>query len=557
MSPTFAQAHRVLRQVFGHTEFRGPQADVIAHVCEGGDAIVLMPTGGGKSLCYQVPALVRSGTGIVISPLIALMQDQVQGLRERGVRAACLNSSLDLRQTIATERAFRDGELDLLYVAPERLMTDRFMALLDVAPLALFAIDEAHCVSAWGHDFRPEYLQLSVLGERHPKVPRIALTATADALTRREIQDRLDLGRAPAFVSSFDRPNITYHIEEREEGAAGIRRRLLTLLKQHMHGGSAIVYCGSRAKVDDTTEWLQAAGVDALPYHAGLDNEMRRAHQARFVAESGLVMVATIAFGMGIDKPDVRMVAHLDLPRSVEGYYQETGRAGRDGLPAIAWLSYGLADVVQQRRFIDTSEADETHKRLVGAKLEAMLGLAEATGCRRAQLLGYFGQAWVGPNSYGQPVCGNCDNCLDPPKTWDGTEAARKLLSAIARIQQAGGAGAAFGAGHVIDTLRGRLTDKVRARGHERLSTFGIGADIDERGWRVVLRHLVAGGIVGIDHERYGVLIFTGDSLAVLRGERRLLMRPLPRLSSSRAGAARRSDSTAKRGRARRLRSAT
>jgi ATP-dependent DNA helicase RecQ len=491
---------------------------------------------------------------VVVSPLIALMQDQVQGLRERGVRAASLNSSLDLRQTMATERAFREGELDLLYVAPERLLTDRFMALLEAAPLALFAIDEAHCVSAWGHDFRPEYLQLSVLGERYPGVPRIALTATADALTRREIQERLGLGRAPEFVSSFDRPNITYHIEEREEGASGVRRRLLELLKQQMRGESAIVYCGSRAKVDDTAAWLKAAGMDALPYHAGLDNEIRRAHQTRFVAESGLVIVATIAFGMGIDKPGIRLVAHLDLPRSVEGYYQETGRAGRDGLPAMAWLSYGLSDVVQQRRFIDTSEADEAHKRLVGAKLESMLGLAEATGCRRAQLLSYFGQAWTGRNSLGQPDCGNCDNCLGPPATWDGTEAARKLLSTIARIQQAGGAGAAFGAGHVIDILRGRLTEKVKARGHERLSTFGIGSDIDERGWRAVLRHLVASGIVGIDHERYGVLIFTQTSLAVLRGERRLPMRPLPQSPSSRASGSRRSGLTTTSGRARRRR---
>ena len=554
MSPAFDAAHRVLRQVFGHSDFRGPQADVITHVCEGGDAVVLMPTGGGKSLCYQVPALVRSGTGVVVSPLIALMQDQVQGLRERGVRAASLNSSLDLRQTLATERAFREGELDLLYVAPERLLTDRFMTLLEAAPLALFAIDEAHCVSAWGHDFRPEYLQLSVLGERFPGVPRIALTATADALTRREIQDRLDLGRAPEFVSSFDRPNITYHIEEREEGASGVRRRLLTLLKQQMRGESAIVYCGSRAKVDDTAAWLKSVGMDALPYHAGLDNETRRAHQTRFVAESGLVIVATIAFGMGIDKPGIRLVAHLDLPRSVEGYYQETGRAGRDGLPAMAWLSYGLSDVVQQRRFIDTSEADEAHKRLVGAKLESMLGLAEATGCRRAQLLSYFGQAWAGRNALGQPHCGNCDNCLGPPATWDGTEAARKLLSTIARIQQAGGAGAAFGAGHVIDILRGRLTDKVKARGHDRLSTFGIGSDIDERGWRAVLRHLVASGIVGIDHERYGVLIFTVESLAVLRGERRLLMRPLPQSPSSRASGSRRSGLTTSSGRVRRRR---
>ena len=554
MSPAFDAAQRVLRQVFGHADFRGPQADVITHVCEGGDAVVLMPTGGGKSLCYQVPALVRSGTGVVVSPLIALMQDQVQGLRERGVRAASLNSSLDLRQTMATERAFREGELDLLYVAPERLLTDRFMALLEAAPLALFAIDEAHCVSAWGHDFRPEYLQLSVLGERYPGVPRIALTATADALTRREIQERLGLGRAPEFVSSFDRPNITYHIEEREEGASGVRRRLLALLKQQMRGESAIVYCGSRAKVDDTAAWLKAAGMDALPYHAGLDNEIRRAHQTRFVAESGLVIVATIAFGMGIDKPGIRLVAHLDLPRSVEGYYQETGRAGRDGLPAMAWLSYGLSDVVQQRRFIDTSEADEAHKRLVGAKLESMLGLAEATGCRRAQLLSYFGQAWTGRNSLGQPDCGNCDNCLGPPATWDGTEAARKLLSTIARIQQAGGAGAAFGAGHVIDILRGRLTEKVKARGHERLSTFGIGSDIDERGWRAVLRHLVASEIVGIDHERYGVLIFTQTSLAVLRGERRLPMRPLPQSPSSRASGSRRSGLTTTSGRARRRR---
>ena len=516
---TRADPLELLRRVFGYDAFRGPQAEIVEHVTGGGDALVLMPTGGGKSLCYQIPALARGGTGVVVSPLIALMQDQVDTLRELGVRAAFLNSTLEAREAFDVERAARAGELQLLYVAPERLVTERCLALLEAVAsgpgLALFAIDEAHCVSQWGHDFRPEYLQLAVLAERFPRVPRIALTATADAQTREEIAERLGLQSARRFVASFDRPNIRYLIRPRGEDA---RAQLLAFLRAEHAGDAGIVYCGSRAKVDQVAEWLRGHGLDALPYHAGLDAATRATHQQRFLREEAVVMVATIAFGMGIDKPDVRFVAHLDMPKSVEGYYQETGRAGRDGLPAQAWMAYGLADVVQQRRFIEQSDADDAHKRVAGAKLDAMLALAESVECRRVQLLRYFGET-SGP-------CGNCDTCLDPPQRWDGTEAARKLLSCIYRIRQASGFG--FGAQHVIAVLRGERSEKVLARGHESLTTFGIGADLDAAAWRTVLRQLIAQGFVDVDHARQQVLTLTEASRAVLKGERSVWLRRDP-----------------------------
>ena len=495
----------VLRRVFGYDAFRGPQEAIVQRVVAGGDALVLMPTGGGKSLCYQIPSLVRDGCGVVVSPLIALMQDQVDALREAGVRAEFLNSTLDGRAAAGVERRMRAGEVDLLYVAPERLVTDRFLALLDESRVALFAIDEAHCVSQWGHDFRPEYLQLSVLPRRYPHVPRIALTATADALTRREIHERLALQDAQEFVSSFDRPNIRYRIVEKDEP----RRQLLDFLRAH-EGEAGIVYCASRRKVDETAAFLAEKGFDALPYHAGMGTAERTANQSRFLREDAVVMVATIAFGMGIDKPDVRFVAHLDMPKSVEGYYQETGRAGRDGLPSEAWMTYGLADVVQQRKLIDQSEGDDTHKRVSIAKLDAMVALAESVDCRRVQLLAYFGEQ--------SGACGNCDNCLAPPKRLDVTEAARKLLSCVYRIRQASGIG--FGGQYVIDVLRGQASDRIRHNRHDQLSTFGIGADTDERVWRAVLRQLVASGCLEVDHERYGVLALTEASRTVLKGER-------------------------------------
>ena len=501
----------VLNRVFGFASFRGPQQQIVAHVAGGGDALVLMPTGGGKSLCYQIPALLRDGIGVVVSPLIALMQDQVEALRELGVRAAFLNSSLGTRAAAAVERAVAAGEPDLLYVAPERLLTSRCLELLGRSRIALFAIDEAHCVSQWGHDFRPEYLQLAVLHERWPQVPRIALTATADALTRREIVEKLALGSAREFVSSFDRPNIRYRIVEKNDP----KHQLLDFVGGAHAGQAGIVYCATRARVDEIARWLSAQGIAALPYHAGLDSATRSAHQARFLREDGVVMVATIAFGMGIDKPDVRFVAHLDMPRSVEGYYQETGRAGRDGEPAEAWMAYGLADVVQQRRLIDQSQADEAFKRVSGAKLDAMLGLAETIACRRMRLLAYFGEA-------GAP-CGNCDNCLDPPEPWDATEPARKLLSCIYRIRQASGFG--FGAQHVITVLRGHAGERVRQHGHDALSTFGIGTDLSETEWRAVLRQLIAQGLVSVDHAHHQVLVLTEASRALLRGERTLSMR--------------------------------
>ncbi len=503
--PAARSALHVLEHVFGYAAFRGDQQAIVEHVAAGGDALVLMPTGGGKSLCYQIPALLREGTAIVVSPLIALMHDQVSALVEAGVRAAFLNSSLDMEAARAVERALGEGALDLLYVAPERLMTPRFLDQLDhlrdTGRLSLFAIDEAHCVSQWGHDFRPEYLQLSILPERYPAIPRIALTATADRQTREEIAQRLNLQDARRFVSSFDRPNIRYTIVEKDDP----RRQLLHFLREEFPSDAGIIYCLSRRKVEETAAWLQEQGLNALPYHAGLPQEVRAEHQTRFLREDGLIMVATIAFGMGIDKPDVRFVAHLDLPRSIEGYYQETGRAGRDGLPAQAWMAWGAQDVVQQRRMIDESEASEEFKRLARNRLDVLVGLVEATTCRRQHLLAYFGEA-SGP-------CGNCDNCLHPPQTWDATEAARKALSCVYRTGQR------YGAGHLIDVLRGALTDKVIERGHQDITTFGIGSDLDEKRWRTVFRQLVARELVAVDHERYNALRLTDAARPLLRGD--------------------------------------
>jgi ATP-dependent DNA helicase RecQ len=497
----------ILRETFGYPAFRGPQAEIVDCVASGGDALVLMPTGGGKSLCYQIPSLLRPGTGIVISPLIALMQDQVAALRQAGVRAAFLNSALDASEARGVERALLAGELDLLYFAPERLTTPRCLDLLARVPIALFAIDEAHCVSQWGHDFRPEYLQLSVLHERFPDVPRIALTATADPQTRTEIVTRLALDAARIFVSSFDRPNIRYRIVDKSDP----RAQLLRFIREEHPDESGIVYCLSRRKVDETAAWLSAQGVAALPYHAGMDTGTRAAHQARFQRDEGIVMVATIAFGMGIDKPDVRFVAHLDLPKSIEGYYQETGRAGRDGLPADAWMTYGLADVVQQRRLIDQSEANEAFKRVSTAKLDALLGLCETAGCRRVRLLAYFGEA--------SEPCGNCDTCLEPPETWDATDAVRKALSAIYRTGQR------FGAVHLIDVLRGKPGERVARWGHDQLAVFGVGADLDETAWRGVIRQLVALGFAHVDHEAHGALRLSEASRPVLKGEQRIDLR--------------------------------
>ena len=503
---------QLLNSVFGHPAFRGAQEDIVAHVAGGGDALVLMPTGGGKSLCYQLPALLRGGTALVVSPLIALMQDQVAALTQLGVRAAFLNSTLDGRAVNACEKALRNGELDLLYVAPERLVMPRMLECLAESKLALFAIDEAHCVSQWGHDFRPEYLQLSVLHERFPDVPRIALTATADPQTRVEIIRRLALDHARVFISSFDRPNIRYTIIDKQEA----RAQLLRFIREDHNGEAGIVYCLSRKKVDETAGWLASHGVRAIPYHAGMDSTSRATNQARFQREEGIVVVATIAFGMGIDKPDVRFVAHLDLPKSIEGYYQETGRAGRDGAPADAWMTYGLGDVVQQRRMIDQSEGSEEYRRVSVTKLEALLGLCETAGCRRVRLLDYFAES-------GAP-CGNCDNCLEPPQTWDATDAARKALSCIYRTGQR------FGAVHLIAVLRGRITDRVTQWGHDKLNVFGIGADLDEAAWRNVFRQLVALGCARPDHDAYGALCLTETSRPVLKGEQAVYMRSvLPR----------------------------
>lgn len=503
----------LLHSVFGFGAFRGAQAEIVEQLRQGGDALVLMPTGGGKSLCYQIPALLRPGCGIVISPLIALMQDQVDALLQLGVRAAFLNSSLDFEALVATEKRLLEGKLDLLYVAPERLLTDRFLALLDRleqhGQLALFAIDEAHCVSQWGHDFRPEYIQLSALHTRYPRVPRIALTATADALTRHEIRERLGLMEAPVFVSSFDRPNIRYTIVERDNP----RQQLFDFLDDH-RGEAGIVYCLSRKKVDETALWLRQQGVQALPYHAGMTTAERRDHQQRFVREEAVVMVATIAFGMGIDKPDVRFVAHLDLPKSLEAYYQETGRAGRDGEPAQAWMTYGISDVVIHRARIDESAAPEEQKIIERQKLEAMLAYCETAGCRRRVLLNYFGES--------SNNCGNCDTCLEPPQLWDGTIAAQKLMSAALRTGQR------FGAAHLIDILRGKKTEKVLQCQHDRLPTFGIGLEHEETLWRSIARQLLAAGLLLPQAHRQGGLMLTAAARPVLRGETSLMLRRPP-----------------------------
>ena len=502
-----SQALDLLSSVFGYPGFRGQQQAIVEEVAGGGDALVLMPTGGGKSLCFQIPALMRHGTGIVVSPLIALMQDQVDALTEAGVKARYLNSSLDSATQREVEDLLLAGDLDMLYVAPERLLTGRFLALLDRIPIALFAIDEAHCVSQWGHDFRPEYRGLAILHERFPEVPRIALTATADERTREEIIERLGLHEARRFVSSFDRPNIRYRVAPRQNA----RRQLLDFLDAH-RGEAGIVYCLSRRKVDETAAWLSESGVDALPYHAGLDAEVRTRHQQRFLREDGIVMVATVAFGMGIDKPDVRFVAHMDLPRSMEGYYQETGRAGRDGLAAEAWMVYGLGDVVTMSQMIAQSESGDDRKRVERLKLDSLLGYAEATRCRRQILLEAFAETYP-------EACGNCDNCLVPPKTWDATVAAQKAMSCIYR------SGQRYGAGHLIEILRGEAGERVRELQHDKLSVFGVGADMDATQWRSVYRQLLAAGLVEADPEGFGTLRLSALSGPVLKGERKVSLR--------------------------------
>ena len=549
--PTASQTcHAILQEVFGYAQFRGPQQAIVEHVVHGGDALVLMPTGGGKTLCYQIPAIARQRAGhgvtLVISPLIALMHDQVGALHEAGVSAAFLNSTLSSEEAYQVEQRMLRGDITLLYAAPERVTNPRFLALLDALydrhQLSLFAIDEAHCVSQWGHDFRPEYRALTVLHERFAGVPRMALTATADALTQDDILERLQLQEARAFVSSFDRPNIRYTIVEKREAV----QQLLRFIEREHEGDAGIVYCQSRKRVEDVAQTLVDAGINALPYHAGLDNKVRQDHQNRFLREEGVVMVATIAFGMGIDKPDVRFVAHLDMPKNIEGYYQETGRAGRDGLPAYAWMAYGLQDVVNQRRMIDESPAGEEFKQGLRGKLDALLGLAEATDCRRVRLLAYFGEEYgSAPPADGPPQggddplggqrghavpsvgaryqCRNCDNCLNPPEVWDGTDAARKLLSTIYRIQQS--SGMSFGAGHVMDIVRGKTTEKVTQHGHTSLSTFGIGADFSEIQLRGVLRQLIALGAVAVDAQAFNTLQLTEQSRAVLRGEVQVQLR--------------------------------
>lgn len=516
-SPT---ALHVLEHVFGYAAFRGEQQAVVEHVSTGGDALVLMPTGGGKSLCYQIPALLRAGTAVVVSPLIALMHDQVSALREAGVAAAYLNSSQPLEESRRIEGDLVASRLDLLYVAPERLLTARLLQTLErlhaQGGIALFAIDEAHCVSQWGHDFRPEYLQLSVLHTRFPSVPRIALTATADPETREEIARRLQLEDARRFISSFDRPNIRYRITDKDNP----RAQLLSFIREDQTGNAGIVYCLSRRKVEDTAAWLCDQGVTALPYHAGLPVATRAANQNRFLRDDGIVMVATIAFGMGIDKPDVRFVAHLDLPRSIEGYYQETGRAGRDGFPAEAWMTWGAQDVVQQRRMIDESEAGDDFKSRARARLDALVGLVETIACRRQHLLAHFGET--------SGACGNCDNCLSPPRTWEAGEAARKALSGVYRTGQR------FGAGHVIAVLRGEMTDKVREWSHDAVTTFGIGADLDEKTWRTLFRQLVARGMLAVDHDRHNALVLTDLARPVLRGDDGFALRLAPERSRRR-----------------------
>jgi len=511
----------VLNSVFGLSAFRGAQQEIVRHVTDGGHCLVLMPTGGGKSLCYQLPSLLRKGCGIVVSPLIALMRDQVAGLLEAGVRAAVLNSTLSFAEATAVEARLIEGQLDLLYVAPERLLTPRCLNLLARAKIALFAIDEAHCVSQWGHDFRPEYIGLSVIAERFPAVPRIALTATADEMTRKEIVERLGLSGAPCFVASFDRPNIRYEIVDKHHA----QNQLQAFIAERHSGDAGIVYCLSRAKVEDTAAALNKAGITALPYHAGLDANLRARHQDRFINDDGVVIVATIAFGMGIDKPDVRFVAHLDLPKSIEAYYQETGRAGRDGKPSSAWMAYGLSDIVQQRRMIDESTGSEAFKRVSIGKLDALVGLAETMSCRRSRLLGYFGE------TSSAVKCGNCDNCLSPPQVRDGKVAAQKLLSCAYRTGQR------FGGMHLIDVLVGRMTERVKQFGHDKISVFGIGAELNEKQWRAVIRQLVAMGHLKPDSEAFGALKLTESARGVLKGETEVMLReqiPGSRIRASR-----------------------
>ncbi len=516
---TAISALDVLRDIFGYPAFRGAQADIIQHVAKGGDALVLMPTGGGKSLCFQIPALLRPGCAIVVSPLIALMQDQVDALTQLGVKAACLNSTLDWREAQAVEQAIFSGDVDLVYIAPERLMLERtlamFDALYDAGKLALFAIDEAHCVSQWGHDFRPEYLQLSALHERFPRVPRIALTATADQATRNEILLRLGLGEARVFISSFDRPNIRYTVVEKDNA----KKQLLGFLAGRK-GQAGIVYCLSRKKVEETAEWLSAQGYPALPYHAGLPTQERAANQRRFLREEGLIMCATIAFGMGIDKPDVRFVAHLDLPKSIEAYYQETGRAGRDGEPSEAWMAYGMQDVALQHARIAESAAAEQQKILESQRLTALLAYCEAPRCRRQVLLDYFGED--------REPCGNCDVCIEPPELWDGTQAAQKALSAIFRT------GMRFGVTHLTDILRGKINERVQQYGHDQLPTFGVGSDLDEHAWKSIFRQLAAAGLIHVDMAEHGALQLTESAREVLKGQRSIQMRrPLRKKPSS------------------------
>ncbi|OWA09267.1 DNA helicase RecQ [Streptomyces sp. CS113] len=529
-----SEALATLHRVFGYDAFRGEQEAIVEHVIAGGDAVVLMPTGGGKSLCYQIPSLVRPGTGIVVSPLIALMQDQVDALRALGVRAGFMNSTQDFDERRVTEAEFLAGELDLLYLAPERLRLDSTLDLLSRGKISLFAIDEAHCVSQWGHDFRPDYLSLSLLGERWPDVPRLALTATATDATHREITERLHMPAARHFVASFDRPNIQYRVVPKSDP----KKQLLSFLREEHVGDAGIVYCLSRNSVEKTAEFLSRNGVEAVPYHAGLDSGTRAAHQSRFLREEGLVVVATIAFGMGIDKPDVRFVAHLDLPKSVEGYYQETGRAGRDGLPSTAWMAYGLNDVIQQRKLIQSGEGDEAFRRRAQSHLDAMLALCETARCRRGQLLAYFGQD---PDA---SACGNCDTCLTPPETWDGTVAAQKVLSTVVRLKRE--RGQKFGAGQIIDILLGKRTAKVIQFDHDQLSVFGIGEELTEGEWRGVARQLLAQGLLAVEGE-YGTLVLTDTSGEVLRREREVPLRKEPKKpAAARSASGGRSDRKAK-----------
>jgi ATP-dependent DNA helicase RecQ len=506
-------AQQILHNVFGYEHFRAPQDEVIATLMAGEDALVLMPTGGGKSLCFQIPAIARPGTGIVVSPLIALMQDQVAALKQAGVRAAFLNSTLDAVTARAIEQQLLRGELDLLYIAPERLMMERTLDLLARAEIALFAIDEAHCVSQWGHDFRPEYIQLSVLHDRFPKIPRIALTATADDATRREIISRLGLENARLFISGFDRPNIRYRIAQADSGHGGsARERLLRFIRAEHDGDAGIVYCLSRKRVDEIAAWLDAQGLIALPYHAGLSAETRERNQSRFINEEGVIIVATIAFGMGIDKPNVRFVAHLNLPKSIEAYYQETGRAGRDGLAADAWMIYGLQDVITLRQMLESSESDDAHKRVERHKLDAMLGLCELTSCRRQALLAYFSEVMPAP-------CGNCDTCFNPPETWDASLPAQKALSCVHRTGQR------FGVNYLIEVLLGKGDERIQRFGHDKLSTFGICQDLSSSEWRGIFRQLIARGLLSVDLEGHGALRLSDACRPVLRGEERLMLR--------------------------------